>query len=290
MEPSSRISSCPEFFKVFLPNSSSQHMCIPPAFVEHFNGSVPSNAVLRDHSGKSWDVTLEELKNGVFFKNGWREFADYHLLKYGDFLVFQYDGSHMFDVKIFGKNGCKKELVSGNGSCFPDVKIKDEPQSEQDCSSKSLTGCERNGLEVRSSGSSGTAPKSREISTTNLEELCPSKTTDHISKKRPTFKHVVKRWTCSAIQISKKMVVANNILLKPTVVLINEMGKSWPVTAKPLSRRRFGLTTGWSVFFKENRLKMNDKCTFEFVRGRNNICGEIIVKITRRQARARCEK
>lgn len=122
--------------------------------MKYFNGSIPSEAILKDRSGKAWHVTLEKLNDHVFFKNGWQEFVDSHCLKHGDFLVFQYDGSHMFDVKIFSKNGCKKELVSGTGCRIPEVKVKDEPQSEQDYST-SLTRCKRNDSEVRSSDSSG---------------------------------------------------------------------------------------------------------------------------------------
>ncbi|XP_038881003.1 putative B3 domain-containing protein At5g66980 [Benincasa hispida] len=279
VDSSSRISSSLEFFKVFFPNSSSERMSIPPAFVKYFNGRIPSEAVIRDQSGKSWHVTLEELKNVVFFKDGWQEFVDSHLLKLGEFLVFQYDGSHMFDVKIFSKNGCKKKLVSRTGTPFPVAKVKDEPQSEHDYST-SLTRCKRSDSEVRSTGS-GTAPKSKRRSTSNLEELSPSNNTEHISTKSPTFEHIVRHWSRNSIHIPKPAIVTHNILLKPNVVIVDEMGRSWVVTAKPISRGRFALTTGWPAFFRENSLIPGDECTFEFVLGSNNICGELKVKIMR---------
>lgn len=122
--------------------------------MKYFNGRIPSEAVIRDQSRQSWHVTLEELKNVVFFKDGWQEFVESHLLKLGDFLVFQYDGSHMFDVKIFSKNGCKKERVSRTGCPCAVVKVKDEPQSEHNYST-SLTRCKRSDSEVRSTDSSG---------------------------------------------------------------------------------------------------------------------------------------
>ena len=198
--------------------------------MKYFNGRIPSEAIIRDQSRNSWHVTLEELKNIVLFKDGWQEFVDSHHLKRGYFLVFQYDGSHVFDVKIFGKNGCKKELVSRISNPVPTVKVKDEPLSEEDYST-SLTRCKRSDSEVRSTDSSGdkflsthfsvpcidmylkapnsfwsftgTAPKSRRRSTSNLEEHSPSKTAKHISMKlpspTPTFKHIVKHWSYKAI-------------------------------------------------------------------------------------------
>ncbi|XP_022962676.1 putative B3 domain-containing protein At5g66980 [Cucurbita moschata] len=288
-DPSSRILSSLEFFKVFLPNSSSRRMSIPPAFVKYFRGCIPSEAVLKDQSGQPWHVTLQELKNSVFFKNGWQEFVDSHCLKYGDFLVFQYDGNSTFDVKIFSKNGCKKELISGTSSLIPEVKVKDEPRSEEEYST-SLIRCKRNDSEVRSSDCSGTAPKSRKISTTNLEELSPSKTANHVSMEPPTFELLVKHWSHNAIHIPKRVMVAHNILLKPDVVIVDEKGRSWLVTAKPISRSRFALTTGWPIFFRAHSLRVDDKCTFEFVLGSDNICGELNVKITRSREGIQHEK
>lgn len=248
--------------------------------MKYFNGRIPSEAVIRDQSRQSWHVTLEELKNVVFFKDGWQEFVESHLLKLGDFLVFQYDGSHMFDVKIFSKNGCKKERVSRTGCPCAVVKVKDEPQSEHNYST-SLTRCKRSDSEVRSTDSSGTAPKSRRRSTSNLEELSPSKTAEHISMESPTFELMVKRWSHNAIHIPKTVMVTHNISLKPNLVIVNERGRSWLVTAKPISRGRFALTTGWPAFFRANSLREDDECIFEFVLDSNNLCGELKVKITR---------
>ncbi|XP_038883716.1 uncharacterized protein LOC120074618 isoform X2 [Benincasa hispida] len=108
-----------EFFKVFLPDSCSLHMSIPPAFMKHLNGTFPEKATIQDHTGKSWGITLEKLDDLLYFKKGWQAFVDYHFLKYGDFLVFQYDGHSTFDVKIFGKNGCKKAVTAKATSSVP---------------------------------------------------------------------------------------------------------------------------------------------------------------------------
>ncbi|XP_031743220.1 uncharacterized protein LOC101221625 isoform X32 [Cucumis sativus] len=115
IEPASNL----EFFKVFLPGSCTLHMSIPPAFMKHLNGTFPEKATMQDHTGNSWCITLEKLDDLLYFKNGWKAFVDYHSLKYGDFLVFQYHGHCLFDVKIFGKNGCKKAAAAKPASSIP---------------------------------------------------------------------------------------------------------------------------------------------------------------------------
>ncbi|XP_034692148.1 putative B3 domain-containing protein At5g66980 isoform X6 [Vitis riparia] len=102
----------PEFFKVYIPDFSDQHLRIPPAFVKEFSGNIPNNAILRDIRGKSCHVELEEVEKDVFIKNGWQEFVRGHSVEQGDFLVFRYHGKALFDVSIFGRNGCRKDESS----------------------------------------------------------------------------------------------------------------------------------------------------------------------------------
>lgn len=100
--------------------------CLPPAFVTKLKGSIPSNATLKDHKEKLWHVKMEKGDQGLTITNGWQHFADEHSLEFGDFLVFIYDGSSHFDVKIFGKNGCKKESHFAS-----QVKEEEDKETEQ---------------------------------------------------------------------------------------------------------------------------------------------------------------
>ncbi|RVW57611.1 putative B3 domain-containing protein [Vitis vinifera] len=102
----------PEFFKVYIPDFSDQHLRIPPAFVKEFSGNIPNNAILRDIRGKYCHVELKEVEKDVFIKNGWQEFVRGHSVEQGDFLVFRYHGKALFDVSIFGRNGCRKDESS----------------------------------------------------------------------------------------------------------------------------------------------------------------------------------
>lgn len=71
-------------------------------------------------------MEVQETPDGIFFKDGWQMFAEYHGLKIGEFLVFCYRGSYSFLVKIFGINGCKKESLG------PDNIVKTEEGTDEE--------------------------------------------------------------------------------------------------------------------------------------------------------------
>ncbi|KAK2981019.1 hypothetical protein RJ640_012178 [Escallonia rubra] len=129
----------PQFFEIYLPEYSSRQLiitlleypvikCIPPAFIKHFNGQIPDKFILKDRGGKSWNVDMQKANNGLFIRNGWQAFISGNSVKAGDFLVFRYNGSLSFTVKIFGKNGCKKEEAPA--FVKTDVHVKIEPDSD----------------------------------------------------------------------------------------------------------------------------------------------------------------
>lgn len=84
---------------------------IPLDFVKHFKGVVPKMALLKDTTGRSWPIKVAEVGNKLFFKSGWRDFVIDHSLEFADFLIFRYNRDSVFLVKIFGKNGCRKEMT-----------------------------------------------------------------------------------------------------------------------------------------------------------------------------------
>ncbi|KAL6347840.1 hypothetical protein AAG906_037569 [Vitis piasezkii] len=100
---------CPEFFKVCLPECSSDKLLIPTAFREHFNGFVPHKAILRDPVGRVWQVELSKIGKDVYFQKGWQKFVTDNFVEMEDFLVFRYDGGYIFDFKLFRNTGCEKK-------------------------------------------------------------------------------------------------------------------------------------------------------------------------------------
>ncbi|GAV80628.1 B3 domain-containing protein [Cephalotus follicularis] len=225
-----------DFFKVYLPDFSSNLLEIPPAFVEHFNGIIPNEAMLKDHTGRLWHVRLEELDGAVIIGNGWQPFASEHSLEYGDFLIFEYDGISMFDVKIFGINGCKKEQA----------------------------------LETyrMTTGSSGNSP---------LEE--PKELVAYAKPDNPSFASHVDRQACSRIYIPKKVLKEYGIKLHPDMKLRDQDGKKWSVVVSFRDDGRIYLTVGWNDFRQKHKVRMGDKCIFEFVCTSGNICKEMKVQV-----------
>ena len=105
---------------------------IPLAFVKVFRGNIPKTAVLRDIRGKCCHVELEEVKKDVFFKNGWQDFVRDHSVEEGDFLVFKYDGTVLFDVNIFGRSGCRKDESPDIDKTITRVKREEDIEEEID--------------------------------------------------------------------------------------------------------------------------------------------------------------
>ena len=81
---------------------------IPTAFIKHFNGLVPEKAILRDTTGRVWHVEVGQIQNEVYFLKGWQKFRTDNSVEEGDFFVFGFDGYHIFDFMLFGRNACEK--------------------------------------------------------------------------------------------------------------------------------------------------------------------------------------
>lgn len=106
---------------------------IPPAFIKHFNGTIPKKALLIDHTGNSWPVGLEQINGHLFFNYGWQRFANDHSLEFGDFIIFKYTKSCMFKVKIFSKIGCMKYEAEATGKTIPCVNFEEDSNAVRAC-------------------------------------------------------------------------------------------------------------------------------------------------------------
>lgn len=89
--------------------------------MKNLNGYSLDKCVLESQDGKKWNIEMEKGTNGLWFKDGWQEFAKGHSLEFGDFLVFKYHGNSKFSVKIFGKTCCEKADKKTN--CQPTYEI-----------------------------------------------------------------------------------------------------------------------------------------------------------------------
>lgn len=80
-------------------------------------------------------MDVERTRDGVFLKKGWQGFVSHHNLIVGEFIVFKYDGSYSFIVKIYGINGCKRELFAAKR-----VKVEQEIEAEQSLGNRHSVG------------------------------------------------------------------------------------------------------------------------------------------------------
>lgn len=79
----------------------------PPKFAAMVPALVNQKTFLEDSSGQQWLVNISKVDGSLAFQQGWNSFSLDHGLEIGDFLVFNYVGSH-FVVSIYTKSGCEK--------------------------------------------------------------------------------------------------------------------------------------------------------------------------------------
>lgn len=114
----------PDFFKVFLPERHSERMLIPNAFVRlpQSQGRIPEDVILRNISGRVWQVKTRYIGEKLYFDDGWNAFHEENCLGHADFLVFKHDRSNEFKVLILeSSTQCQK----------PVVKMEEENEQEQ---------------------------------------------------------------------------------------------------------------------------------------------------------------
>lgn len=83
---------------------------IPPAFIKHLHGTSLERSTLTRHTGGVWHVKVARETDGVYFSDGWRKFVKDNKVEFGDFLLFKYDGNLSFEVDVYGKTCCEKEV------------------------------------------------------------------------------------------------------------------------------------------------------------------------------------
>ncbi|KAL7206603.1 hypothetical protein ACSBR2_019340 [Camellia fascicularis] len=115
------------FFKVYLPPPKGpERLPIPSAFVKHVKGAIPDKAFLRNCHGKLWPVVVTKVGNQLCFKDGWVKFVEDNSVEVGNFLVFDYDGTYVFDFKLFGRTECEIKMIGSSG-----FKVKEEKEEEE---------------------------------------------------------------------------------------------------------------------------------------------------------------
>ncbi|XP_059638499.1 putative B3 domain-containing protein At5g66980 [Cornus florida] len=239
---------CPQFFKVFLPGRSSQRLRIPPAFLKHFDGVLPSKSIIRSLASRSWRVEVKEVDNNLYFEKGWHEFVKDNSLEFGDFLVFCYGGDSIFFVKVFGKNGCHKE------DCIPTM---EENQITETVKDEHLM-LENNGKQ----------PKTNR--TLHRRGLMAVQETDKSLKPPgkflssfPSFQVVMKKAYVdkSFMQIPPAFLKHFDGVLPSKSIIRSHASRSWPVEMREVDNNLY-FEKGWHEFVEDSSLEFGDFLVF----------------------------
>lgn len=79
-------------------------------------------------------MEVGQIQKDVFFLQGWPQFLTDNSVEEGDFLVFRYDGSHVFDFRLFGRTACDKVNtdIYQKDVCVKEEKDVEEVETEEE--------------------------------------------------------------------------------------------------------------------------------------------------------------
>ncbi|MCL7038013.1 hypothetical protein MKW94_006155 [Papaver nudicaule] len=111
------------FFKSFLEEHKTR-LRIPEAFYPRISRESQSceRAVVQGPSRSCWVIKVhKDQDGGIYLEKGWEVFVQENGLQVFDLLVFRYDGSMQFSVKVFNKHGIEREECFTPVRCSPSV-------------------------------------------------------------------------------------------------------------------------------------------------------------------------
>ncbi|KAI8532898.1 hypothetical protein RHMOL_Rhmol11G0253400 [Rhododendron molle] len=277
------------FFKVFMPSNSSERLLIPLDFIAQVEGRIPNKAFLRNCHGKLWPVKVTKARNHFHFSDGWPKFVEDGSLDLGEFLVFNYDGTSVFYVKIFERTGCLKEVIGSSYITVNEEEEKEEEEEEEedkDEEEEEEEEKEEEDMEVeKCSEEHGDAVDEQELESTPLRCLLDSvgnkgKVAVKVEDNEDVFEHGIVSRPKNPYFVAKLRQKRRNELFIPTdvirvhrlelpknLIILDEEGRKLSSKVIRWNDGRTWLTKGWKAFCKWNYLKREDRCICEFVHG-----------------------
>lgn len=98
---------------------------LPKKFVRKYGETLSSTAFIKLSCGSQWKIGLTKGDGNIWLEKGWPEFAKGYSLKFGDFLIFIYEGNSQFQVFICDKSTCQID-----SSSIPNQFIEVEPDTD----------------------------------------------------------------------------------------------------------------------------------------------------------------
>ncbi|KAM5558805.1 putative B3 domain-containing protein [Rosa sericea] len=224
----------PSFFKVLV-GDFSQQLRMPRAFLKNFNGRVPRMCGLRAPCGNLWAVNLKEIKDRVVFHNGWQSFAKHHFLEVGDFLTFTKDDGSIFDVIIYDKSYCEKNVEAAKSRIGNVV--------DRTINNHVILG-KRPALDL--------------VEETSIGSIS-------FNPENPFFTSIFTRYTRYDLRIPTKVVIAAGLMNNKTIMLQDPTGRPWSIKLNETTRGRMRME-GWCNVCKENQISFGDTLVIEVVK------------------------
>ncbi|XP_074343469.1 B3 domain-containing protein Os03g0212300-like [Apium graveolens] len=232
----------PSFMKILVKDFSTKLM-IPPQFVKLHRGTLARRCTLRPSgTADSWRVRTKLMNNLLYFKKGWKKFAQHHSLGFGDLLVFRHAQDCEFHVDIFDKSCCCKDPVTSQNV---------ESQKDND-SILTSTGLEKN-----------LDPKTPALEA--AEDFMAS-------SEFPTFNRIMQPSYVGlhhGYMLIKPDFAKLHIKDRTREVKIEISGKTWTVRLRKHGSSH-NLSACWTQLARENALKVGDVCVFELINAKDH--------------------
>ncbi|XP_058739514.1 B3 domain-containing transcription factor VRN1-like isoform X2 [Vicia villosa] len=285
------------FFKIIVTQSLHQEkLMIPRKFVKKYGEYLPKAICIKTPNGADWKISIVKNDGNKWFEKGWKEFAEYHSLSHGHLLVFKYETTSHFEVRIFDKSALeinypfKRVEVNNEEDCRATQKRKSYSSFEigsTSCvkvvkSQKVAAAChthkkypfkraEVNNDEDCRVSQKRKAYSSFEIGTTSCVKKDKGNTAleraEEFKTCNPSFVVVM-----GASYVGGRFLLAHFDMDKEKGYIyfqVLDHGLVWP--AKYSTCRRcngrimFEVTSGWKEFSMDNSLKVGDVCKFELI-------------------------
>ncbi|KAH7850982.1 hypothetical protein Vadar_005483 [Vaccinium darrowii] len=250
---------------VFNYEGNSKFKSIPLAFVAQVEGRIPDDVILRNHHGNLWPLKVTKNGSPFNFSDGWLNFVEDSSLESGDLLVFEYDGTHTFDVKIFSSTGCLKLIGPSNLTANEEEEEKEE--EEEEWSEENGDVVEEEELEATTlrNGNNGKAVIEAVIEVKDNVDVFEYGMVSGL--KTPHFVTKLREKKRTHLLVPTNVIRKHRLELPENLTVLDENEKEWSLKVITWKDGRKWLTRGWNEFCQCHDLKLEDRCLCEFVHG-----------------------
>ncbi|CAI9099050.1 OLC1v1035811C2 [Oldenlandia corymbosa var. corymbosa] len=267
-----------EFFKVFNPETSTDKIMLPTAWTKEMQGKLPTKALLRDRYGNIWHVKLTNDQEKTYFHQGWTTFIQQNYLEKGDFIIFKFDGIHVFNVRILGYDSCDKR---GVGS------LKYKLQEEDKEVVAVHDNADANSNNVNGEGKESDQPFKAHIGSINVRGGNGKDEVDRCWKKnrlvdpfgyklfksgkvhRPENPHFVTQINPTrryGLFVPLEIIKVYNLELPVKTFLRDYRGREWKTDLTMWKDNRSWYHNGWKELCQANLIEPDEPCICEFVK------------------------